>query len=98
VRQNAFRYRPVPPPVIRSVLPRSVAARGGDKVTVEGEHFSSGCTVWVGAQEVASVGASDGYTLEFEAPPDSSGEMMDVTVKGPGGEKAVAKRAFVYGR
>jgi hypothetical protein len=96
VRKNAFSYVPVPPPAIRSVTPNRGAVAGGTEVTIAGEHFVPGATVLVDGEPVASVKVRDKGTILFTAPRGQDGAMVDIAVRNPTGQQAVAKRAFLY--
>jgi hypothetical protein len=96
VRKNAFEYTPVPPPAIRSLSPNRGGVRGGTEVTIAGENFFAGAQVLVAGENVAAVKVRDKGTIVFKTPPGEAGVMVDVTVRSPGGQEAVAKRAFLY--
>lgn len=96
VRKNAFQYAPVPPPAIRSLSPNRGGTGGGTEVTIAGDNFFAGSQVLVAGESVGVVKVRDKGTIVFKTPPGEAGVMVDVTVRGPGGQEAVAKRAFLY--
>jgi hypothetical protein len=96
VRKNAFQYTPVPPPTIRSLSPNRGAVAGGTEVTIQGEHFYAGAKVLVDGEPVATVKVKDKATIVFTTPKGEDGTMVDVAVRSPTGQEAVAKRAFLY--
>jgi IPT/TIG domain len=96
LRKNAFQYAPVPPPTIRSIAPNRGGTAGGTEVTVAGEHFVPGAIVLVEGEPVAATRVRDASSIVFTTPPGEAGVMVDVVVRSPTGQEAVAKRAFLY--
>jgi hypothetical protein len=96
LRKNAFQYMPVPPPAIRTVSPNRIAVGGGTEVTIAGENFFAGARVSVDGEPVATAKVRDRATIVFSAPPGEAGTMVDVAVRSPTGQEAVAKRALLY--
>ena len=98
VLEGAFEVRAAaaPPPSIRSVSPNRVGVRGGDEVTIDGDHFVPGCRVLVAGQLVPTAKVRDPQTIVLKIPAGEAGAMVDVAVRTPGGEQAVARRAVLY--
>jgi hypothetical protein len=96
VRKNAFQYAAVPPPAIRSLAPNRGGVGGGTEVTIAGENFVAGATVLVDGEPVAATKVRDSATIVFTTPRGEAGVMVDVVVRSPTGQEALAKRAFLY--
>jgi len=65
-------------------------------VTIAGEHFVPGAVVLVDGEPLATTRVRDAATMVFTTPPGEGGVMVDVVVRSPTGQEAVAKRAFLY--
>ena len=96
LRKNAFQYKAVPPPVIRSISPNRGAVSGGTEVTISGDHFPAGSSVLVDGVPAAAAKVRNASTIEFAAPPGASGRMVDIVVRSPTGQEVLMKRAFLY--
>jgi serine/threonine protein kinase len=96
LRKNGFLYAAVPQPNIRSVSPNRGTVAGGTEITILGEHFAPGSSVLVDGKPARSARVCDAATIVFLTPPGEAGRMVDVTVRSPTGQQAVAKRALLY--
>ena len=96
VLPKAFRYEALAAPRIAGVAPERVATKGGTEITVAGEGFLPTTAVLVDGKVVETVRFVSAKALDVKAPPGDDGKMVDVAVKNPDGQTAVARRAFVY--
>ncbi len=85
-------------PRITRVDPARGAPAGGQEVTLHGENFAPGMTVWLGEAAVYEVEVADGgRALTFTTPATRAGATLDVGVGRSEGFGDVAQRAVLKG-
>ncbi len=94
--ENGFTFEDVPAPVITSVSPASGPTIGGTKVTIEGDHFTDACSVFVGRELPRAIPKRSRTELVIVMPPQKAAGFVDVEVVIEGAGKAVKKNAFKY--
>jgi len=93
---KGFRYTALAAPRIVSVAPDHVKTKGGTELTVMGENFVKSTVVLFDGKPVTSARFVGATTIDVTAPPGEHGKLVDVSVRNPDGETAVARRAFMY--
>lgn len=96
VMAKAFRYEPLAAPRITSVAPDHVATKGGTEITVNGEHFVKTTVVLLDGKPIEGARFVGPTAIDVKVPPGEDGHMVDVSVKNPDGQTAIARRAFVH--
>ncbi|MEW5848702.1 MAG: IPT/TIG domain-containing protein [Myxococcota bacterium] len=91
---GAFTYLLPPPPVLLLVSPASGYTSETTTVTLSGSGFSAQAVVLVDGEEVEATVESD-TRITAELPPHDAG-LVDVVVRNPDGQEAVATGAFLY--
>lgn len=94
--RNVFRYDPVPPPVIESIVPKSGVCKGGETITVLGRGFGPRSLVELGEFSLRSTIFIDQSTLEATTPPRPQSGLVDVRVRNPDGQTVTMPRAFRF--
>lgn len=82
-------------PAVLAIDPPAGPARGGDVVVIAGEGLREATAVRFGDRAAPSVHARDDGALEVVTPASIAGP-VDVAVELPGGELAVAAKAFTF--
>ena len=92
-RDAALSFRP---PVLLSVSPRELEARGGQSVTLVGSDFSGAPTVTIGGAPAAVISLSPQESVLTVLSPAGVGEALNVTVTAAGGRATSVPYAVGY--
>lgn len=95
-RKAAFKYEPVPAPVITGIDPKRCGTEGGTVLEIEGKNFVDGVAVLFGRTPAASLKRKSPLLIEAKSPPGKHGEFADITVKNPDGQEATERRAIQF--
>ncbi|MHC4597414.1 MAG: Kelch repeat-containing protein [Planctomycetota bacterium] len=91
---------PPGPPVIEAISVTQGEEIGGQTITVDGEGFKSGCRLYFGAVEAASLTFIHGWLLQAVTPPYPTGPAgtvtVDLRVENPDGQSGTMANAFIY--
>ena len=79
-----------------SVQPDHGPLAGGSQVLLSGRGFVQGAGVDFGPAAATAVSFVSSYQLEATTPPAQAAGAVDVTVRNPGGERAVLEAGFEY--
>jgi len=90
---NAYSY--ILGPVLTSLEPDHGSTKGGDSITLMGDHFKTGAKVFFKGKEVPTTFVSD-TTLTVTSPAWSSAEAVTVKVVNPDGQFAEKAQAYTY--
>jgi len=82
-------------PVVISLDPASDRIGGGGSITITGERFVDGATVYFGDEPGTNVVVVNSTTITVDAPAQDEG-VVDVTVTNPNGESGTLSQAFSY--
>lgn len=88
-------YRYVAQPTVAAVTPASGPSAGGTAVTITGQGFATGQTVYIGALAATGVTVNSPTELVATTAPGAEGG-ADVRVVDPSGEEGVLKDGFTY--
>ncbi|GEM_PF-1963881 len=90
----------IPSPVVSSVSQDQGEEIGGQAVTVNGKHFESGCRLFFGTAEAASVTLVNAFMLQAVTPAYDTGAagqaVVDVRVQNPDGREGTLAGAYTY--
>jgi hypothetical protein len=94
--KGGFRYLPLPAPSIEVVAPAHVPTKGGAELSIVGKHFVHSTEVHIDGKPMSAVRIVDATTIHLDTPAGDDGRVVDVEVRNPDGQSALAKRAFMY--
>ncbi|MDR9853362.1 IPT/TIG domain-containing protein [Paenibacillus sp. VCA1] len=89
------KYRYYADPVITSVTPNQGPLKGENTVTIEGNYFMAGATVWFGDQQ-AVVSSITPTKIVVKAPASATEKSVDVRVVNEDRTEAVSFKAYSY--
>ena len=89
-----FLYLAPPSVTLAGVAPSQGPVGGGQVVTITGDGFAPGASVWFGGLAAASVAITDAHTIEARTPPGAPG-LAEVRVR-QGGAEATLPAGYEY--
>jgi len=92
---GSFTYIQAPAPTVTSVSPSSGFTPGGTAVTVSGQDFADGATIFFGSNPATNVTFSDSTTLTADTPSGPTGA-VDVTVTNIDDQSGTLTNGFTY--
>lgn len=96
ILSNGFTYNEPPKMELLSLSPNSGKTTGGENVTLTGNLFSKGATVYFGDVQVSDMTYVSGTTLIVKSPAWASEDIVDVKVVNPDGSESVLDQAYSY--
>jgi len=75
----------LPAPIVLKITPNETLRTAGEVITIDGQNFQSGATVWLNDTKVSATFVSANQ-LRFRAPTWSKDEIVDVKVVNPDGQ------------
>jgi hypothetical protein len=83
-------------PVITDINPRIVRDYAGNTITITGENFFPGSTVYVGGVSIATQ-YLDEHTIQITLPDDLPIGWQDIWIDNPGGQNTIEENAILIG-
>ena len=93
VLADGFRYS-FPPSTVK-ITPKEGTLEGGQQITIVGNRFLPGATVFIGGTEASVVELSRREILAV-MPPSATEGPVDVVVRNPDGQESTLKAGFTY--
>jgi len=91
---NGFTY--IPAPSVGSISPELGPVAGGTDVTIVGQNFQPGLTVWFGAVEAVGAAVENSLIVHATAPKAALAGVVDIKVVNPDGQSGLLPKAFTY--
>jgi hypothetical protein len=97
IAKKAFKFLPVPAPILETIDPKQGPTTGGMKMTLIGKNFNPDTIVLMDGKTV-SAKRIDASTLQILTPERAKPGLVNIEVRSPAGQGSTMKNAFQYNK